>query len=138
MIIYRKWRSDLLELFEVVGVELRTKAGRLAQQFGDMPLVFGRVVPVGGLEVACQLCAIVERPELLEDDPFAFPDFEGGAKGTGDIGIERLVDFVILLFHQRPEVRAKITVFPEQHQQEQSIVGLQCFGQFPYKFRLHL
>lgn len=98
MVIYRRCRSDLLELFEVVGVELRTKAGRLAQQLGDMPLVFGRVVPVGGLEVACQLCAVVERPELLEDDPFAFPDFEGCAKGTGDIGIERLVDFVILLF----------------------------------------
>ena len=63
-----------------------------------MPLVFGRVVPVGGLEVACQLCAVVEWPELLEDDPFAFPDFEGGAKGAGDIGVECLIDFVILLF----------------------------------------
>ena len=91
----------------------------------DMPLVFGRVVPVGGLEVACQLCAVVERPELLEDDPFAFPDFEGGAKGTGDIGVECLIDFVILLFHQRQKVRVKITVLTEQHQQEQRVVGLQ-------------
>ena len=68
---------------------------------------------------------IVERPKLLEDDPFAFPDFEGCAKGTGDIGVKCPVDFVILLFHQRLEVRVKITVLPEQYQQEQRVVGLQ-------------
>lgn len=80
MVIYRRWRSDLLELFEVVGVELRTKAGRLAQQLGDMPLVFGRVVPVGGLEGCLPAVPRCERPELLEDDPFAFPDFRAAQR----------------------------------------------------------
>lgn len=76
----------------------------------------GRIVFGGGLEVARQLCAVVERPELPEDYPFPFPNFEGCAHRVGDIGIKRPVDFVILLFHQRLEVRIQITVLPEQHE----------------------
>lgn len=96
---YESMRSEFLELFKVVCVKSRTQPRGLAQQLGDMPLVFGRIVFGGGFEVARQLCAVVERPELFKDYLFAFSDFEGGTQGIGDVGIECLVDFVIFLFH---------------------------------------
>lgn len=63
-----------------------------------MPLMFGRIGFRGGFEVACQLCAVVKWPEFFKDNPFAFSYFEGSAQGIGDVGIERLIDFVILFF----------------------------------------